>query len=595
MIRATAVLATTALGLTLAGAPAPAADLLLGGGQRIDGAAAGDDAARSTAPAGDVNGDGIDDMIIGAPDADYLSRDLSGAAYVVFGSATPAATIDLSALGSRGFVIGGSAAGDRAGTSVAGAEDVNGDGYDDVVVGAPDADFNLRGESGSVYVVFGGPSPADIDLATLGTRGARIDGAAAGDGLGRAVAGPGDVNGDGRFDILAGAPLAGGPGAAWVALAPFAGTLDLASPGGSAYRISGEPGGAATGAAVAGAGDLNADGRDDLLIGAPDASFNFRGFSGSTYVVYGLASPATVSLASLGGAGYRIDGAGSAHNSGAALGTGDINGDDRTDILIGARSTDYNSRNDSGSVYAIFAPGPVDLANLGSAGIRVDGGEPNALFGASVAALDLNGDSIDDLIGGAPSADVNSRPNSGATYVVFGGPAVASRDLGTTPADRFYDGAAAGHRAGASLSSLGDVNDDAGEDLGIGAPGAGNNGRAASGSAYVVFGDPIEPDPVVTPTPATLTVKARKASRAVPRTAKKVRLVKKVTVGPGQSARITVKVKPKRTKKKVKVLKKRTTVTVRARKAPKGRVTVWITASGTGYTPTTWKRTWRVR
>ena len=68
-----------------------------------------------------------------------------------------------------------------------------------------------------------------------------------------------------------------------------------------------------------------------------------------------------------------------------------------------------------------------------------------------------------------------------------------------------------------------------------------------------------------------------------------------MTVGPGQSARITVKIKPKRTKKKVKVIKKRTMVTVRSKKAPKGRVTVWITSTGTGFTPTTWKRTWRVR
>lgn len=594
MIRATALLTALGLGLTLTATPAPAADLLLGANQRIDGAAAGDAAAQSSAPAGDVNGDKIDDFIIGAPDADHLSRNLSGAAYVIFGSATPAANIDLSALGSRGFVIGGSAAGDRAGTSVAAAGDLNDDNFDDVLIGAPDADFNGRNESGSVYVVFGGPSPVDLDLATLGTRGARIDGAAADDRLGRSVAGAGNVNGDDRLDIVAGAPLAGGAGAAWAVLGPFAGTLDLFSPGGAAYRISGAVNGDSAGAAVAGAGDLNADGRDDLLIGAPDAGFNSRGFSGSTYVVYGLASPAPVLLASLGGAGYRIDGAGFAHNSGAALGTGDINGDDRTDILIGARSTDYNARNDSGSVYAIFTPGPIDLANLGTAGIRVDGGELNALFGKSVTALDLNGDSIDDLVGGASSADINGRPNSGAVYVVYGGPAVTNRDLGATPADRNYDGAAAGDRAGASLASVGDVNDDAGEDLAIGALGAGNNGRAASGSGYVVFGDPIEPDPIATPAPATLTVKARKASRSVPRTAK-VRLVKKVTVGPGQSARITVKVKPKRTKKKVKVIKKRTTVTVRSKKAPKGRVTVWITASGTGYTPTTWKRSWRVR
>ncbi len=608
MNRVTAILSAALLGLTLPAAPASADDLLLGTGERVDGGEAGAETGVSSAPAGDFNGDGRPDLVIGAPLFDYLGRADSGAVYVVFGSATPSPTVDLNALGSRGFRIGGSAAGDRAGQAVAGGKDVNGDGFDDIVIGAPAADFNLREGSGSVYVVFGGPSPVELDLATLGTRGARIDGAASFDRFGSSVSSPGDVNGDARPDVLAGAPDvgAGRNGAAFVALAPFAGTLDLAAAGASAYRIQGAAGGDRAGTSVAGVGDVNGDGRADVLIGAPDASNNGRSFSGSTYVVYGLAAPATISLASLGGVGYRIDGAASTHNSGRGLGSGDINGDGKTDVLIGAVNADYNGRNDSGSVYAVFggSPGPVDLANLGAAGIRVDGEAVNQPFGLALTAVDLNGDQVDDLVVASVRSSANGRVDSGSVFVINGGPSIASRDLGVTPADRRFDGAAAGDLAGSSVAAVGDMNGDTGKDLVIGASWAGNNGRAKSGSGYVVFGDPLRTPVVPTPTPdpqatpatpaATLTVVARKARKAVPRTGR-AKLVKRVTVGPGQSATITVKVTPRKAKKKVKVATRTNSVSVRTKRAPRARITVRIVSSGTGFIPTSWVRAWKVR
>lgn len=591
---------TALLGISLAAVPVQAAtDLLLGAGARIDGAAAGDSAGYAVAPAGDVNGDNIDDMVVGAAFADVYGRLDSGAAYVVYGG-TPG-PVDLNALGTRGFRIAGSAAGDKAGFAVAGAEDINGDGFDDVLVGAPDADFNLRNESGSVYVVYGGASQVDLDLATLGTRGVRIDGAAAGDRAGRAVAGVGDSNGDGLFDIALGAPESGNTGAAYVVLGPAAAIpagVDLFGLGAGGYRIGGATNGDAVGAALAAPGDLNNDGRDDLLIGAPNAGFNARTFSGSTYLVYGLGAPSSVSLATLGGAGYRIDGAASTHGSGTALGTGDINGDDQLDLLIGAPNADNNGRNDSGSVYVVFGPaGPRDLADLGAGGVRVDGVGANDLFGRAVSALDLNGDSIDDLVAGAPSADNNGRDQSGSAYVVNGGPTVGSRDLATVAADRQYDGAAAEDRAGRVLASIGDLNTDAGEDLAISAPSADNNARNDSGSVFVVFGDPLPADQ---PTPiaagkATLTVKARKATKKLPRQGRAV-LIRKVTVGAGQTFRTTVKVAPKRARAKLTVRKgKRGKVVVLTRKMPRAKVTVRIRATGPGVTASTFTRSWRVR
>ncbi|MGH8577147.1 MAG: integrin alpha, partial [Gammaproteobacteria bacterium] len=181
-------------------------------GFRIDGVAAGDRSGRAVSGAGDVNGDGLADLLIGAdraPNGAY-----SGASYVVFGRDTglfPAGLDLLSLDGRNGFRLDGVAAGDRSGSAVSAAGDVNGDGLADLLIGAYGADPNVVGAAGATYVVFGrgGRFPASLDLSDLdGTNGFRLDGAA-GDSSGIAVSGAGDVNGDGLADLLIGAPNAG--------------------------------------------------------------------------------------------------------------------------------------------------------------------------------------------------------------------------------------------------------------------------------------------------------------------------------------------------------------------------------------------------
>ena len=209
------VVALTLLGL---GAAAPVAsadgpiDLLTAANVRIDGPLPSDLAGVSVAAAGDPNNDGIDDVIVGASNAD-INGSSSGSAYVVYGQATPA-TVNLASLGNGGFRIDGPLADDLAGTSVAAAGDPNGDGIDDVIVGAGGADNNGRSNSGSAYVVYGqsAADPADLNLGTLTTtntgRGLRIDGQAVDDGAGgnvSSVAAAGDINGDGTDDVIVGA------------------------------------------------------------------------------------------------------------------------------------------------------------------------------------------------------------------------------------------------------------------------------------------------------------------------------------------------------------------------------------------------------
>ena len=182
-------------------------------GFRLSGVAAADFSGFSVSAAGDVNGDGMDDILIGAYRADPNGDDL-GASYVVFGGSGVGATgtFELSMLdGTNGFKLSGVAADDHSGISVSGAGDVNGDGTDDLLIGAhfadPNGDF-----SGASYVVFGGPrgwGHRHLNLSSLdGTNGFKLSGVAAGDLSGDSVSAAGDVNGDGTDDLLIGAPFA---------------------------------------------------------------------------------------------------------------------------------------------------------------------------------------------------------------------------------------------------------------------------------------------------------------------------------------------------------------------------------------------------
>ena len=267
----------------------------------------------SVSSAGDINGDDFDDILIGAPGEDRDANP-NGFTYVLFGGegGSFAASIDLATLdGSDGFRFAGREERDYAGTSVSGAGDVNGDGFNDLIIGAPEADpivGNEVGNEGETFIIFGGPNVGGAGRPFMdtnlfdGSTGFTIDGIVEGDQSGYSVSGAGDVNGDGFTDLLIGAHRAdpngsqsgesyivfGGSGLSVLDAADGAmdGNIDLSNlDGTNGFVLNGIVAGDQSGRSVSGAGDVNGDGFDDFIIGAPRA--DEPNDAGESYVVFG--------------------------------------------------------------------------------------------------------------------------------------------------------------------------------------------------------------------------------------------------------------------------------------------------------------------
>ncbi|MCA9052390.1 MAG: FG-GAP repeat protein [Planctomycetaceae bacterium] len=473
-------------------------------GFRIDGLDAGDNLGYSVSTAGDVNADGLDDLIIGARFADATAGNTrEGEVYVVFGRAIFSTPFDLSTLnGTNGFRIDGVDAFDNLGHAVKTAGDVNGDGVDDLIVGAPGANVDGGDREGETYVVFGQAQgfAAVVDLTTLdGQDGFRLDGIDQIDRSGLSVSKAGDVNGDGFGDIIIGAPYRDQPlsedrGEAYVVFgrqSGFTAAIDLASLDGSnGFRLTGAGSGDEAGGAVSAAGDINGDGFDDILVGA-----EYGGTGGLAYVVLGRGTPFDAVLPlSLWGSELRAV-SDDDHAGYSVSAAGDVNGDGFDDLIIGAKNFNTSPITQPGEAYVVFGKasglaGTVNLSSLdGTNGFRIRGIDHGDASGTSVGGIgDFNGDGFDDVIVGAPFAKVGANYTAGETYVVFGKASgfPATFNLSSLDGTNGFrlDGIDQQDASGQSVSGAGDVNGDGFDDLIIGAPGA----AGTAGEAYVVFG-----------------------------------------------------------------------------------------------------------
>jgi hypothetical protein len=409
----------------------------------------------SVSYAGDVNNDGKDDIIVGAP-----SYDGKGRVYIFFGDDGTPSTANV--------VITGGASGDSFGASVSGAGRYDDDSIDDIVIGATG---DGASDEGMIYIFVGRSSWTGIDDAS--DRDYEATGENSGDNFGCSVSSAGDVDNDGDDEILVGA-------------------TSYSSSTGKAYMFYGDDGdmsvwdqtwtGSSSGdifGIVSSAGNVDGDSYDDIIIGAMWASSQY----GQAYIYFGSVNGPSSS------ADVTITGESSSNRFGQSVSdAGNVNGDGYDDVIIGASGAGsdgkayiFNGRSSWSSTYGASSASVILVGETDPA---------NEAFGASVSSAgDYNKDNYDDVIVGSAYESAlggGDYEEAGRAHIFFGGSSMDAK------VDVSMTGEASSDYFGWAVSNAGDYDDDGFDDVVVGAPyndGPGNN----YGRAYVYnFVDHVE-------------------------------------------------------------------------------------------------------